>query len=55
MEKQPGYCDRCGADIRRDVAWLTITGGEHCTACALDLQAAAVMLPKHPEARDDGR
>lgn len=55
MKKERGYCDGCGADCREAVAWLSLDGGEHCTACAIERQALAVRTPTKPEARDDGR
>jgi hypothetical protein len=57
MQKETGYCDRCGADARHEL-WLTYEGDELCRDCASSQLLSAVNVERHasrPEARDDGR
>jgi len=55
MDREAGYCDECGADMRGFDAWLTIDGRSVCITCATDVGRESVRVPAKPEARDDGR
>jgi hypothetical protein len=55
MDAEPGYCARCGADMRGFDAWLTLDGALICITCATEGLSLKVAVPRNPEARDDGR